>query len=282
MTIVTDDNTAIPGGGYAERAVERALAAAIRDPGRIGELLQELSRGRLWLPLPDDGRPVTDGSAVNLPIVTYLGSEFVPAFTSAARLLGPVPRPRTPNPAVHVPAPAGPAAVTPHIVVPAAALARLLPPDVGIALNPDAGESVPVYPEGVAYLAAVAASMAAGSTAPGTDLRSRVSVGPPPALPDRLLQGIASGLPAVRAASQASAAWLSVEFAGEGLVISVTLDDPKDSSAQDAVILVVERAAQAAAGELSFPVDVTFPGEGAPDPVDEWISASAVPFYRRT
>ena len=30
-----------------------------------------------------------------------------------------------------------------------------------------------------------------------------------------------------------------------------------------------------------FPIDVTFPGEGAPDPVDEWISSSARPFYRR-
>src|SRR6185437_12842823 len=29
---------------------------------------------------------VTDGSAVLLPTVTYLGAEFVPAFTSAGRL----------------------------------------------------------------------------------------------------------------------------------------------------------------------------------------------------
>ena len=30
-----------------------------------------------------------------------------------------------------------------------------------------------------------------------------------------------------------------------------------------------------------FPIDVTFPGEGAPDPVDEWVSSRAMPFYRR-
>ena len=86
--IVTDDKAAVRAGREADAsAVERALAAAVRDSARVGDLLDELSRGRLWLPLPDDGRPVTDGSAVNLPIVTYLGSDFVPAFTSASRLL---------------------------------------------------------------------------------------------------------------------------------------------------------------------------------------------------
>jgi hypothetical protein len=95
--------------------IEHALAAAAKDPDRVTDLLDELSRGRLWLPLPD-ARPVTDGSAV-LPTVTYLGAEFVPAFTSAGRLaiwLG-----RDPVP---------PFAAMPHIVVPAAELARRMPP----------------------------------------------------------------------------------------------------------------------------------------------------------
>jgi SseB protein N-terminal domain len=266
MTIVADDNTATPGGGHAEGVMERALAAAIRDAGRIGDLLDELSRGRLWLPLPEDGRPVTDGSAVNLPTLTYLGTSFVPAFTSAARLRGAVPRPRAPVPGVYVPAP-----VKPHIVVPAAALARLLPADVGIALNPGAGESVPIYPEGVRYMAS-----------PGqAEPRRRISVGPPPVRPEGLIGGIGSGLAGVPAVRDAALAWLSVEFAGEGLVISVTLDDPRDGPAQDAVIGVIERAVLAEPRDLGFPIDVTFPGEGAPDVVDDWIASSGTPFYRR-
>jgi len=264
MTIVTDGNAASPEGGNAEGAVERALAAAIRDAGRIGDLLDELSRGRLWLPLPDDGRPVTDGSAVNLPTLTYLGTSFVPAFTSGARLRGSIPRPRTPGGGVYVPAP-----VKPHVVVPAAALARRLPADMGIALNPGAGESVPVYPEGVRYLAA----------AGDADPRRRISVGPPPVQPDGLLASIRSGLAGVPAVRDAAAAWLSVDLAGEGLVIAVTLDDPEDGPAQDAVIRVIERAVLAE--PQRFPVDVTFPGEGVPDPVDDWVSSSAAPFYRR-
>src|SRR5258708_5083933 len=169
MTIVADDNAATSGGVHADGAMERAPGAAVRDTGRIGDLLDELSRGRLWLPLPDDGRPVTDGSAVNLPTLTYLGTWFVPAFTSAARLRGSIPRPRTPVLGVYVPAP-----VKPHVVVLAAVLARLLPADVGIALNPGAGESAPIYPEGVRHLAS------AGEPPPPRRL-----TGGPPALPSQ-------------------------------------------------------------------------------------------------
>jgi SseB protein N-terminal domain len=266
MTMVTDDNTATPAGGRAEEAVERALAVALRDGSGLGDLLDALSRGRLWLPLPDDGRPVTDGSAVDLPTVTAHGHRFVPAFTSAARLRASVPRPRTAVPLVHVPPP-----VAPHIVVPTAALAGRLPAGIGIALNPGLGESVAVGPEDVAYLA----------VAPEARVEGRLQVGPPPVPLDGLLGAIRYGLPGVPAVSQAAAAWLAVRFAGEGLVISVTLDDPADARARDAVIGVLEQAVLAAPQDPGFPVDVTFPGEGAPDPVDEWVSACAVPFYRR-
>jgi SseB protein N-terminal domain len=282
--IAADDSGAGHAGEHAEDAMERALAEAARDSSKLGDLLDELSRGRLWLPLPEDGRPVTDGTAVRLPTLKYLGAEFVPGFTSAARLRGTVPRPRPPLPAgpgipalppvsgVHALPP-----VKPHIVVPVAALAQLLPPDIGIALNPSAGESVPVYPEGVAYLA----------SAPDPDRHGRISVGPLPIQPDALLRGIRSGLAGVPAASRAAAAWLAVEFAGEGLVISVTLDDPGDGEVKEAVVRAVERAALAAPADPSFPIDVTFPGEygsdeaSRPDPVDEWVSAFAIPFYLR-
>src|SRR2546421_6556231 len=49
-------------------------SAAAKDPDQVTDLLDELSRGRLWLPLPD-ARPVTDGSAVILPTVTYRSEE---------------------------------------------------------------------------------------------------------------------------------------------------------------------------------------------------------------
>jgi Asp-tRNA(Asn)/Glu-tRNA(Gln) amidotransferase A subunit family amidase len=202
---------------------------------------------------------VTDGSAVLLPTVTYLGAEFVPAFTSAVRLaswLGQEPEP--------------PFAVMPHIVVPAAELARRMPAGVGIALNPGAEASMPIYPEGVACLAAARIS------ADGTQVR----VGRPPADPLPLLGEIRSALTAVPGVRQAARAWLSVSGQGEGLVISVILDDPASQAAHQQVVDAIQRAVRAVP-EQGFPIDVTFPGESEPDEVDAWISAYAEPFYVR-
>jgi SseB protein N-terminal domain/SseB protein C-terminal domain len=257
-----------PAAHHADSAVvEDALAVAVKDHDRVNDLLDELRRGRLWLPLPDGDGPVTDGSAVHLPTVTYLGAEFVPAFTSAARLAawpagGPVPAQAQAQPNV-----------VPHIVVPAGELARRLPPGLGIALNPGAEASVPIYPDGVGYLGA---SVSAGSA--GTASASgQVLVGHPPADPVDLLGVVRDSLRSVAAVRQASRAWLSVPGHGEGLVISVALSDPASPAAHHEVIEAIERAA--AAVPHQFPIDVTFPGEGEPDQVDEWIAAAAEPFY---
>lgn len=266
--------------------VEQALAAAVKDAERIGDLLDELSRGRLWLPLPDDGGPVTDGSAVQLPTVVYLGAEFVPAYTSAERLpayaqarhggpagqAGGVPRGTVWTASLgHDGGDDEARQAVPHVVVPAAELARRLPPGLGIALNAGAEASVPVYPEGVAYLAAT--EWTAGG--------ARIRVGRPPAEPEVLLREVSAGLRLVPAARQAARAWLSVPGAGEGLVISVTLDDPADEASQEAVISAVEHAAGAVGPKAGFPIDVTFPGEHEPDDVDKWISHHATPFHLR-
>jgi len=249
--------------------VEDALAVAVKDHDRVNDLLDELRRGRLWLPLPDGDGPVTDGSAVHLPTVTYLGAEFVPAFTSAARLAA--------WPAGGGPVPAQ-ANVVPHIVVPAGELARRLPPGLGIALNPGAEASVPIYPDGVGYLAASASAASASAASASTASASgQVLVGHPPADPVDLLGVVRDGLRSVAAVRQASRAWLSVPGHGEGLVISVALRDPASPAAHHAVIDAIERAA--AAVPHQFPIDVTFPGEGEPDQVDEWIAATAEPFY---
>jgi hypothetical protein len=274
LTIVTDDHTAttyravIPAQagvvistGSPDDAVERALAAAVRDPARVGDLLDALSQGRLWLPLPDDGRPVTDGSAVQLPTVRYLGSSFVPAYTSATRLLQ----------ATEDLAPGQRVSVVPHAVVRAADLARRLPRALGIALNPGAAESVPIYPPGIAHLAAQRATIGG----------SRVTVGPLPAPPTELLAVLRAGLTRIRAARQAAAAWLCVEHAGEGMIVSVTLDDPGHAATRESVIATLQDAVGTPSFQVNCPVDVTFPGEGEPDVIDDWISSFATPFYHR-
>ncbi len=251
---------AVVGAGTAQSAVEHALASAVQDVSRIGELLDVLRTARLWLPLPSDGTPAVSGSAVNLPTVSYLGCDFVPAYSSSELLQELAGQPGQPD------------SDLPHLVVRAADLARLLPPTVGIALNAGAAESVPVYPQGVSYLAADAA---------GSEL-DRVTIAPLPVRPDGLLADIAAGLMQISAVRDASAAWLCVQFAGEGLLISVTLDDPADAGIRDTVVGAIERAAwQAAPQDAGFAMDVTFPGDGAPDHLDEGVAAAATQFYRR-
>jgi len=289
----TVNSPASPGEpGLADKAVELALAAAVEDAGRIGELLDVLRSARLWLPLPVDGRPVVTGGAVTLPTVSYLGSEFVPAYSSAQLLqqfAGPAPSGAPPSEAqvqaavppqgqpADCPADAGQPpgqqpVPLPHVVVRAADLARLLPPTIGIALNAGAALSVPVYPQGVSYLAASGAA----------DDAREMSVDALPLRPDPLLAGIAAGLIAIPAVRDAVAAWLSVPSAGEGLLVAVSLDDPGDAAARDLVVGAVERAAwEIEPDQAAFPIDVTFPGEREPDRIDERIAAVGTPFYRR-
>ena len=242
--------------------IEQALAAAVTDAGRIGDLLDALRTARLWLPLPADGTHAVHGTAITLPIVSYLGSDFVPAYSSAD-LLQQFARPDTAE---------QPTAPIPHVVVRAVDLARLLPTTIGIALNAGASESVPVYPTGVSYLAVGKES----------DELGQISVEPLTVRPDGLLAGIAAGLIAIAAVREASAAWLSVKFAGEGLLVAVTLDEPADNSVQDLVVGAVERAAwEAAPHDAAFPIDVTFLGSGERDHFDQCVAAAASPFYRR-
>jgi hypothetical protein len=169
--------------------IEQAITAAADDPERLGDLLAELGRTRLWLPLPDGPGPVTDGSAIFLPVITWVpdtaappgaprgavppgdscgGTDFVPAFTSVQRLAawadprsmrsdpasaaGPV---RSGDPAWVRDIATGTGMIR-HVVVPFPGLAGRLPPGLGIAVNPGTGLAVRVFPDAVAVLAAEA------------------------------------------------------------------------------------------------------------------------------
>jgi SseB protein C-terminal domain/SseB protein N-terminal domain len=288
----------VPDGAYSScEVVEQVLTAAIKDPERMDDLLWELARARLWVPLPAGRRPVTEGSAVALPTVTYLGAEFVPCFTSIQRLAtwatsaadepgagdGGEQAVGAANGVSQYPPgdyqftdmerrwPRAARSMIPHIVVPAAALARQLPAGIGLALNPGAEASVPIYPQDVGELAAASAPSAADP----------VRVGDPPAEPEALLREVSSGLHDLPAVRHASRAWLSVRGEGEGLIISVALDDPASEPAHEAVVGTIERAVAAVPMQASFPIDVTFPGESEPDVVDDWVAHHTRPFYTR-
>ena len=296
--------------GYSScEAIERNLASVVADPGRLPGLLAELTTTQLWVPLPVRHRPFTDGTAVRLPLVEAEGEDFVPCFTSVQRLTAWVDAADVPRAAPSADLEfaesgrrwqrAGDARVVPHIVVPAAGLARRLPSGLGLALNADGANGLPLYPESVSFLARLApagteaAAGRAGRWAPASRAADRptgaaVGVGHPPVEPRALLDETRAGLRELRFVRYAARAWLTVPGAGEGLVISITLGDPGSEARRDAVINALERACAAVPLRVPFPVDATFPGEilagmtsPSPDLIDAWISRNTRPFYTR-
>jgi len=304
-------------GGYSScESIERTLADVTRDPSRFPGLIAELAVARLWVPLPVRRRPFTDGSAIRLPVVALAKTDMVPCFTSVQRLTAW--SDATGASAIR----AGDTRVAravPHIVVPAAGLARRLPSGLGLAINPGSVPGIPLYPECVPYLARF------GELARPRELTQAtvdpvpvdpvsvdpvpvdpvpvdpvsvdpvsvdpvsvdpVSLGPPPGEPSALLAETSRALRRVPAAVAASRAWLTVPGHGEGLIIAVTLDDPKDEANRRDVVAALERAVAAIPLRVPFPVDVTFPGEpvpGQPEPdvITDWMARNTRPFYTR-
>jgi hypothetical protein len=247
-------------------SIERILASALADPGLLPALLAELAGTRLWVPLPVRRRPFTDGTAIRLPLIGYTETEtdFVPCFTSVQRLtrwaddVEPDASSGADVEEYHFGGGgrqwqrAGDERVVPHVVVPAAGLARRLPAGLGLALNPGDAPGLPLFPESVSYLARLDGPTAAA-----------IAVGHPPAEPLALLNAVRASLRRLRFVRSASRAWLTVPGLGEGLVISVALDDPASEPAQRAVVGALLAAVASVPLHVPFPVDVAFPGEPA-------------------
>jgi SseB protein N-terminal domain len=253
--------------GYSSgESIERILASTMADPGLLPALLAKLAGTRLWVPLPVRRRPFTDGTAVRLPLIGYTetDTDFVPCFTSVQRLT------RWADDAEADARSgddvdefrfagggrqwqrAGDARVVPHVVVPAAGLARRLPAGLGLALNPGGAPGLPLFPESVSYLARLDGPVAAA-----------IAVGHPPAEPLALLNAVRARLRRLRFVRTASRAWLTIPGRGEGLVISVALDDPAGEPAYQAVIGELLAAVASVPLHVPFPVDVAFAGEPA-------------------
>jgi hypothetical protein len=262
-------------------SIERILASALADPGLLPALLAELAGTRLWVPLPVRRRPFTDGTAIRLPLIGYTetDTDFVPCFTSVQRLTrwadeveadarsgAGVDEYRFAGGGGRQWQRAGDARVVPHVVVPAAGLARRLPAGLGLALNPGGAPGLPLFPESVSYLARLDGPTAAA-----------IAVGHPPSEPLALLNAVRARLRGLRFVRSASRAWLTVPGRGEGLVISVALDDPASEQAHQAVIGALLAAVASVPLHVPFPVDVAF----ADEPAGEGDGIATAPEPRR-
>jgi SseB protein N-terminal domain len=265
--------------GKPGERVDRALDAAVADPGRIGDVLSALIGSRVWVPVPGPAA-ITATAGVTLPVLTYLRRDFVPAFTSHRRLVQ----------AASMPGP--PAGPLPHLVVSIADLAAALPADVGIALNPGAGPSVAVSPAGLAGLRTPAGGQP-GSPGPEPVPARTGQAARAQAETWGLLAGACLAFAAIPAVRDATAGWLSGTGSSPVLLIAVRLADPADAEAQHAVQAALANPVArpggcgqvAAAGRVApgprIGVEVIFPGAHHPDLVESWTVAAGTRFYAR-
>lgn len=244
------------GGGWPGNELEEALAASLQVPGAGARLLEVLGRSSVWVPLPEGGGP--NSADLDLPTVELDGQVYVPVFSSEQQFLQ---------------------VVGSHMsftVAPAREFARGLPPQVGIAVNPEGTVGMPLPPEAVAELCAnTPGEQATWGVARG----ARVRLFEPDWQEDPVdflsaAAGEFSGLPWMRTARRALA---SSEGEAPALFIGIELDqlDPEiRQAAHDALARALGRV------PVKWLVQLVLM-DAAQDPVVDWMRNCVRPFYTR-
>jgi hypothetical protein len=135
------------GGGWPGNELEEVLSASLGMPAAGGRIIEVLGRSFVWIPLPNGGGP--HSGPLDLPSMEIGGQAYVPVFSSEEQFRQVA---------------GGHMAFT---IAPAAEFARGLPPQVGIAVNPEGVVGVPLPPPAVAELCRIGRSTLDGSNTGG-------------------------------------------------------------------------------------------------------------------
>jgi len=124
-----------PHGGWPGNELEEVLSASLGVPAAGGRILEVLGRSFLWVPLPNGGGP--HSGPLDVPTLEIEGQAYVPVFSSEEQFRQVV--------GSHMS----------YTIAPAVEFARGLPPQVGLAVNPDGVIGIPLPPPAVAELCRV-------------------------------------------------------------------------------------------------------------------------------
>ena len=245
-----------PHVGWPGNALEEVLAASLgaaATPSTGARIVEVLGRSFLWVPLPGGGGP--HSGPLDLPTMEIDGQAYVPVFSSEQQFRQ---------------------VVGDHMsctIAPAVEFARGLPPQVGIAVNPDGTVGVPLPPLAVAELCRAGRSALDGPASGG---RVRL-VGPDWGVePVGLLAAASGELAGTGGGVGARRCLASIEGDDPVLFIGVELVSSEEGVRTlplDALGRALGRAPATRAVNLVF-LDV------AQDPVGDWMRAHVRPFYQ--
>ncbi|MFC9295285.1 enhanced serine sensitivity protein SseB [Streptomyces sp. NPDC057011] len=243
------------GSGWPGNELEQVLGAALGQPDAGARILEVLGRSQVWVPLPAGGGSEQGGTeGLTLPTMEIGGAAYVPVYSSEAQF--------------H--ACAGPG--MDFAVAPAVEFARGLPPQLGIALNPEGAVGVPLPPPAVAELCRTGRTPLDGAATGG-----RVRLYEPDWQDDPVdfLAAAAEEFRATGVVAAAHRCLASVEGGDPELFIGVRLlgwEPEMRNAPMDALGRALTRVPP------PWPVQLILL-DAAQDPVTEWIRERVRPFY---
>lgn len=243
-----------PSQGWPANELEEVLAAALGQPGAGGRIVEVLGRSHLWIPLPKGGS--TASRELDLPTLEIEGQAYVPVFSSEQQFMQVT---------------GGRMDCT---VAPAVEFARGLPPQVGLAVNPDGTVGVPLPPPAVAELARSGRTPLDGPSTGG-----RVVLSEPDWQHDPVdfLAAVRDEFDTTGVVLSARRCLASVEDAEPSLFIGVELTG-WEGSARDLPLDALGRAL--GRSPVAWPVNLVFL-DATQDPVADWLRTHVRPFYAR-
>ncbi|GEB53369.1 MULTISPECIES: enhanced serine sensitivity protein SseB [Streptomyces] len=244
------------GGGWPGNELEEALSASVHAPHAGARLLEVLARSSVWVPLPEGGSP--QSRELDLPTVELDGAAFVPVFSSEEQFLQVA------------------GAHMSFTVAPAREFARGLPPQVGLAVNPEGTVGMPLPPEAVAELCR---NTPAEAGIAGVARGARVRLFEPDWQDDPVdfLAAASREFAALGRVRTARRALASTEGDEPALFVGLELDllDPESrQAAHEALARALDGA------EVRWPVQMVLL-DAAQDAVVDWMRQCVRPFYTR-
>ncbi|MEU3901024.1 enhanced serine sensitivity protein SseB [Streptomyces sp. NPDC045251] len=243
-----------PHGGWPGNELEEVLSASFGVPSAGGRIVEVLGRSFLWIPLPNGGGP--HSGPLDLPSLEIDGQAYVPVFSSEEQLRQVA------------------GAQMAYTVAPAAEFARGLPPQVGIAVNPDGVVGIPLPPPAVAELCRAGRTPLDGPASGG-----RVRLFEPDWQDDPVdfLAAASAEFAATGVVRTARRCMAAIETADPVVFVGVELTHWEG----DARALPLEALSRALTkAPLNTQVNLVLL-EAAQDPVCDWLRTNVHPFYDR-